>query len=223
MNAPPENLHLLINMSSESTKIQSASCRSAERCRLLELPLELQLVIYELVVVKPGPLLLNWPCNSSYQGKCRYKLEREEQEAWKAGEKCPPLQPALSRTCRFIRAETLPIFYGENLFRACYCHPDAMLSYPTGWLRIIGRRNRETLRHLYFYDRNQGQDRRSKGPLEKLKTCEIFTAMEGKMETLSGDNCCAHLVTFGDWERRDGDVPLGFQRGGLALRMEGEP
>lgn len=64
------------------------------------------------------------------------------------------------------------------------------------------------LRHLYFYDRNERHDRMRGDDLRKLKECEVFAEMEGKMETLSNDWYCAHLVTFGDYVRRDGEVPF---------------
>jgi hypothetical protein len=55
-------------------------------------------------------------------------------------------QPSLACTSRAVRAETIPIFYQENLFQ----HP---LAYPGtssvhGWLNSIGPENRSLLRHL---------------------------------------------------------------------------
>lgn len=211
-------------MPTDIATAESGSISNEDRCRLLELAVELQLAIYELVLIENEPLLLNCPCNSSYRG--RYEQLRQVTEAWKAGEIQPPLQPALLRTCRFIRGLALPLFYSENVFRACYCHPREMLPAPIKWLRLIGRQNREMLRHLYFYDRNEGQDRRSPFTLENfLKAegaCEIFTEMEGKVETLSTANCCAHLVKFGSWQRKDGEVPFALQDGARRLRMSGE-
>ena len=78
------------------------------------------------------------------------------------------------------------------------------------------------LKHLYFYDRNEGQDRRDDLTLKDLKSCEIFTEMGGHMETMSGNDCCAHLISFGDNHRRDGQLPLALQPGVPALRMVGE-
>src|SRR3954465_4458747 len=89
---------------------------AGEPCYLLKLPLELQLPIYELVAIQEEPLLLNCPCNSSYRG--RYDQMYDDQTAWKAGERHPPSQPALSQTCRSVRQAILPIFYRENFFRA---------------------------------------------------------------------------------------------------------
>ena len=197
---------------------QQPSGTNHDRCHLLKLPTELQLAIYELVVTEDRPLLLNCPCNSSYRQQ--HAVLREEQKQWREGDRHPPLQPALSQTCRWIRAETLRIFYGENLFRGSYCQPSKMLLAPLKWLRIIGQQNRETLKHLYFYDRNERQDLRSPRKLEQMKSA--LTEMGARIETLSGEQCCAHLVTFGENRKRDGEVPLALQRGGLAMRMDGE-
>ena len=107
----------------------------SHRCHLLELPIELQLVIYEYVIIEAGPLLLNLSCNSSYRG--RYELAREDKIAWRSGKKRPPLQPALSQTCRTIRAETLPMFYGSHVFRSCYCQ-GYQVPKAVKWLSMIG-------------------------------------------------------------------------------------
>lgn len=190
-----------------------------KRCHILELPIELQLAIYELAVIEHHPLLLNFPCNSSYRS--RYDLMNTDRADWKAGTKYPPMQPALTQTCHSIRDATLPIFYGSNVFRACYCSKE-MLAKPSDWLYMIGQRNREMLRHFYFYDRNESQDRRAPRALERLESCKIFAEMNGKMASLSGENCCAHLVTFGGWQRKEGDVPFALEPGVKRLRMEGE-
>jgi hypothetical protein len=77
-----------------------------------------------------------------------------------------------------------------------------MLPSAIAWLRQIGKHNRELLRHCYFYDRNEhydeygyisndGVDHR---PLAKLKTSEVVTEMDGRIETMSSQSCCAHWV-----------------------------
>lgn len=78
------------------------------------------------------------------------------------------------------------------------------------------------LRHLYFYDRRQSYDKGSPRDLEKLRESEIFSQMDGKMENLSTKYCCAHLVTFGEWERKEGEVPLAKEEGVPRLRTLGE-
>ena len=161
-------------MSTNELNSQPDSAANPTRCRLLALPVDLQLVIYELAVVQYEPLLLNCACNSSYSHR-RMQM-REDEEAWDGGKSHPPLQPALSQTCRNIRDLTLPLFYSENVFRASYCQPvnrPPMLPSPIKWLRLIGKENREMLRHLYFYDRNPSQDHFKPGRLEVLKECKV--------------------------------------------------
>jgi hypothetical protein len=193
---------------------------NSEPCYLLRIATELQLAIYELVVIQDEPLLLNLPCNSSY--RMRWQEMAVDEAAWERGDKHPPLQPALSRTCRAIRHATLPIFYQHNVFRASYCYQQKMLPVPIKWLRIIGPANREMLRHLYFYDRNEDQDGNRCGDLEAVKACEIFGDMGGRMEMLSNAHCCAHLVVFGNHVRRAREVPLAAQPGAKRLRLTGE-
>jgi hypothetical protein len=126
---------------------------TAPRCRLLELPVEIQLVIYEYAVTEDEPLLVNMPCDSSYRG--RYNLESDDKHAWSLGEKHPPLQPSLTKTCRFIRTEALPFFYGCNIFRMSYCDSSEKVKIAIRWLTMIGEHNRAWLQQFYLYDRNE--------------------------------------------------------------------
>jgi hypothetical protein len=193
------------------------------QCFLLNLPTELQLDIYALAVTSSSPLLINCPCDSSYLG--RYDAKTTDEAAWASGDLGPPQQPALTRTCRSIRAKALPIFYKENVFRAGYCQAtEAGRDAAAKWLKMIGKGNRESLRHFYFYDRNQGQDRQSRDMLQELKECEIFKDMGGRMKTMSSQWCCAHLVGFGDWEAkgRGGRMEIAEEENVPRLRTEGE-
>jgi hypothetical protein len=190
------------------------------RCRLLELPVELQLSIYELAVPERELFLLNFPCNSSYRAS--YAVECEDRKAWESGAKHPPKQPAITQTCRFIRNETLAMFYKRNVFRACYCQTKEMLPPVVQWLTTIGPRNREMLKHLYFYDRNERQDINFPRALQMLKDSEIFSEMGGTMESVCTIHFCAHWVTFGTHARKAGEVALAQQLGAKILRMEGE-
>ncbi|KAF2167946.1 hypothetical protein M409DRAFT_22091 [Zasmidium cellare ATCC 36951] len=189
-------------------------------CVLFTIPVELQLSICELVVIEHQPMLLNCPCNSSYRGR-QHELE-EIEEAWEGGTMRPPAQPAITQTCRALRELALPIFYKENVFRSCYCRRNRNIDAPIKWLRMIGPENRKLLRHLYFYDRNQGYDRYTPKDLAKLRESEIFSEMGGKLETLSSKYCSAHLVTFGEWTRKEGEVPLANEEGVPRLRAPGE-
>lgn len=166
--------------------------------------------------------LVNFPCNSSYRG--RYELMKEDEDAWKSRVKRGPMQPAITRTCRLIRDETLPLFYRRNVFRARYCDlfGENPLAEVIPWLKIIGPKNREMLMHFYFYDRNKRQDDNYSQTLEELKGCEIFTEMDGAIETVSTSEYCAHRVTFGKHAGHAPDVPLVQRLGKRGLRMEDE-
>jgi hypothetical protein len=195
---------------------------SSERkpCYLLNLPLELQLYIYELTIIQDEPFLLNCPCNSSYRG--RYQQLHQDVQAWERREIHPPLQPAITRTNRSIRRAALPIFYQKNIFRASYCYQTRMLSAPIKWLSMIGRENREMLRHLYFYDRNQRHDGNRPEDLEAVRNCEIFTQMGGQLETMSNQAYCAHLVLFGDYKWRESTASIVRQQDATRLKVNGE-
>ena len=194
----------------------------AGRCRLLELPVELQLQIYALVVYDSKPIMLNMPCNSSFRN--RYRVMDIEEKAWASGQRHPPLQPAIARTCKAIRFEALRLFYGENVFRACYCSPKKMLPPVITWLKMIGPENREMLRNFYLYDRNQSQDTAEyvSEALTEVKKCEIVTDMRGRLEAMSGKDCCCHLVAFGNWRRMEGQIPVGREPGVPRLKLDGE-
>ncbi len=122
--------------------------------RLLRLPVEIQLIVYEYTVVDDEPLLLNCPCDSSYADG---KEWAEDQRRWKEGEKQRPVQPGLTRTCTAIRAMTIDTFYERNTFRAHYCFNTDVAS-ALEWLQCIGRKNRRSLRNFFFYDANPGFD-----------------------------------------------------------------
>ena len=55
-------------------------------------------------------------------------------------------QPSLTCTSRAVRAETIPIFYQENIFQHPLAHPGT--PSVRGWLNSIGAENRSLLRHL---------------------------------------------------------------------------
>lgn len=191
-----------------------------KKCLLFTIPVELQLSICELVVLEDQPLLLNCPCDSSYRK--RRDVLRDDEKAWESGAAHPPMQPAIAQTCRDLRELVLPMFYKDNIFRACYCLRSRTIEAPIKWLRMMGADNRQMLRHLYFYDRNQRYDIWSSEDLEKLRESAIFSEMGGKIENLSSKDCCAHLVTFGEWRRKEGEVPYASEEGVPRLRTLGE-
>jgi len=72
---------------------------------------EIQLAIFELAIVEVEPLFVNcgYHCTSGNCGNIR---------AWECRQRHPLSQPALTHACRAIRAETIPMFYQLNTFRA---------------------------------------------------------------------------------------------------------
>lgn len=81
---------------SSSTPGDGESGDSKHDCHLLKLPAELRNYIYELAIVQPSGIVI---------GPWR-KLPPSKE---------PQKQPALTRTCRQVRSEALPIFYGKNV------------------------------------------------------------------------------------------------------------
>ncbi|TKA78504.1 hypothetical protein B0A55_01978 [Friedmanniomyces simplex] len=159
---------------------------------LLNLPVELQLNIYELALISPDSLLLNCPCDSWYHRN--YDAWDNDKEAWASGTKHAPSQPGLTQTCAFVRKLTLPIFYQENRFLAHYCH-SADISMATGWLNAIGPINRALLRHLWLFDENPRQDVYCPEDIEGAKETltQRFAAVMGP-PVIEGD--VQHHVTF---------------------------
>ncbi|KAK4890809.1 hypothetical protein LTR27_010510 [Elasticomyces elasticus] len=115
------------------------------RCRLLELPQELQDGIFELVAIHEAPIMTCWPCCSHYAdghfgSETQYKRDR--------------VQPALSETCRSIRSNVLPIYYKLNTFEICYC--GQVLRGGEKWLTGIGAANRAMLRRVIAHEMFMG-------------------------------------------------------------------
>lgn len=101
---------------------------------LLKLPPELRNYIYELALVEP------------------YTMDLEAEDvAGRIAEVV--LQPDLTRTCKQIRQEALPIFYGRNTFEIYVCsdwpgeHAEPFLVLPR-WLHLIGAANRQTVQRV---------------------------------------------------------------------------
>ena len=62
-------------------------------------------------------------------------------------------QPGLCRTCRNIRKESLPIYYGGNIFLTeihSVSHDSEVGTTTIQWIRAIGRRNRRRMKHLFI-------------------------------------------------------------------------
>lgn len=162
--------------------------------RLLSLPPELQLLIWEFSVIEPEPLHLNCPCDSSYGGWTEEYYE--DQSRWEAGEKEPPWQPSLTRVCRSIRADTLPMFYKHNLFQAGYCY-ETDTDMVVDWLKIIGEENRRLMKGFYFFDANCRHDANCPKDLKRVQRSQVVRGMGGVLESEYGEEYCKHAVRFG--------------------------
>ncbi|KAK5719005.1 hypothetical protein LTR17_015430 [Elasticomyces elasticus] len=127
------------------------------RCRLLELPEELQLQIYELVVIVKAPIRIVRRFCDDYQGP--HKREEEDAWAYLARFISEREQPALSKSCRSIRNIVLPIYYKCNSFRVCCCYDDdyhieddaRMDNASRKWLLSMGESNRALLRDFEIH------------------------------------------------------------------------
>ncbi|KAK5703969.1 hypothetical protein LTR97_002982 [Elasticomyces elasticus] len=198
---------------------------TSHRCRLLDLPVELQLNIYELVLIVNEPLLLNCGCDSSYRGKDHSEREDADREAWETGTLHAPHEPNITRTCRFIRDLTVPIFYKENQFLAHYCHA-ADLDVALAWLENIGSKKREFLARLSLFDANSNYDERCPDQIEQAKQM-LEDRFNGKTEfVVTKDSGIFRRVTFArgdektDQERRES---LDDQLSALRLVSLDEP
>ncbi|CAK3821496.1 Hypothetical predicted protein [Lecanosticta acicola] len=165
--------------------------------RLLSLPRELQLSIWEFAVIEDRPLHINCPCDSSYGGWTdAYYADRE---AWENGDKHPPWQPPLTRVCRAIRADALPIFYQHNRFQAGYCYETDHEAVEDYLLRI-GKQNRELLRHFYFFDGNCRHDVNRPRDLKLVARGKVVRGLSGRLQSTYTDDHCRHDVVFGGEE-----------------------
>lgn len=82
----------------------TANDQVSQPCHLLALSPELRNQIYYLALVEPTPLHLNNPSPTEKPGGDRHYSPTA-------------VQPSLLRTCRQIRSESLPVFYGNNAFQ----------------------------------------------------------------------------------------------------------
>lgn len=130
--------------------------------RLLDLPTELQLRIFEFAVIEEEPITIsmriwmNHKCgprsSDDYWPVDYWRLRK----LWFGGPQIAKrTQPAIARTCRYIRAESLKIYYSQNKFEACYCSghvEDCDSMDTTRWLMAIGEVNRNQMKGLVMND-----------------------------------------------------------------------
>ena len=193
------NMSIPIKASSDTKSPQSNTTEEAmhsqQQSPLLQLPMELQLAIYEYAVIENESLYVNCGCDSSYASIAAWN---EDQALWEDGRKHPPVQPGLTRTCQLVRALSLPIYYQRNAFRAHYCY-EADLSMAIKWLKSIGQANRELMPDLAMLDVNPSFDFRVPNDIKKVGRSAIVREMGGRMQTEDRNprDCCMHRVVFG--------------------------
>lgn len=97
-----------------TTPVASMSSTMPSENRLLALPAELRVYIYELVVIETHPLKPTFMYSKPDDGK----------------------QPAVTKVSRQVRAESLPIYYEKNTFRV-ECYVGSVIESSQRWLRAI--------------------------------------------------------------------------------------
>ena len=87
-----------------------------QRCYFFKLPRELRDYIYEEVLIHKSVLEL-YPSGDPVEKIDEWELTDRSWALFR------PSEPSLVRTCRQIREEALPSFYGANIFRDTTYHP----------------------------------------------------------------------------------------------------
>lgn len=88
------------------------------RCRLLELPVELQDQIFELALVIPGTIDINLSHTTNDEVGVGFEAFEAVSHHFRKNNTNNRRQPALSMTCNAIREQVLKIFYKQNWFTA---------------------------------------------------------------------------------------------------------
>ena len=129
------------------------------RSRLLDLPTEVQLQIYELVLTHPKPINI-------YLDRCR-------------AERLLRVQPPLSKVSREIRQDVLQLYYSHITFSMCCFSGKAQyLKLFRAWLSAIGSANRARLANVYLF--SDYAYYRELGDGHKVKVVENITrALDG--------------------------------------------
>ena len=103
--------------------------RSRFTFRLLDLPPELMVRICQLAVIQPETIDPTKAPLAKHQAKIVQ-------------------QPAITRTCRLLRKESLRAFYRDNDFEVFHWSKKACIRY---WLIAIGEENLRAMRTLMFH------------------------------------------------------------------------
>ncbi|KAK1076264.1 hypothetical protein LTR33_009099 [Friedmanniomyces endolithicus] len=124
------------------------------RCRLLELPAELQIHIYELASVCKGTIRLRNPVCVGYGGGDQSVIAVMEPGRLPTLGHCKD-GLRLSQTCRSVREIAMPIYDARNTFETCCCwvrDREDGLKPLRKWLSEIGPSTRRLLKKLHVHD-----------------------------------------------------------------------
>ncbi|KAK3633701.1 hypothetical protein LTR56_014081 [Elasticomyces elasticus] len=128
------------------------------RCRLLELPEELQLDIFELVVTSENKIRLGRMGCVGYGHDLRPRsLDTDQQLLSDLQLRRLRMQPAITRVCRSTRKIALPAYYKQNAFELCFCvYRDFEVAQRVAsvkpWLEAIGASNRAMCRNFIVHE-----------------------------------------------------------------------
>jgi hypothetical protein len=110
--------------------------------RLLALPLELQLMIYEEALVYPHALAVN--------KRCVIWAWAMEVPKKRVHARLTTKHVALTQTSRFVREATLPVFYERNRFQVDCIEPYETIRHVVTWLAGLGPERRLWIHSLHF-------------------------------------------------------------------------
>lgn len=94
--------------------------------RLFDLPPELWLRVCEFAVIRPSTI-------------------RVGKEPSLVDQVAITRQPAITRTCRLLRHESLPLFYSSNTFEMLHC---SGVPCPRNWIKAIGSDHRRRMKSM---------------------------------------------------------------------------
>ncbi|KAK5125817.1 hypothetical protein LTR85_012093 [Meristemomyces frigidus] len=163
--------------------------------RLLDLPPELRLRIYEYAVTSDGPVQITF---NNYKPQNEYGIMGPEAAALNEWQQPAAIaertQAALSRTCREIHVDALKLYYAHNDFEAGYCHV-AHREFPTlvKWLDSFGVQHRERLRSLRISDVHTAYGGRD-GCMEDPVSASLLRL--GAVVEAVDQRLAVHMVTF---------------------------
>lgn len=140
----------------------------------LDLPPELRIQIYQHVLIRNQPTIIG----EAY----RWSLVKHSIGRQLA-------QPSITRASRLIRNESLPIFYGENMFIAREIFWSRRKTVQK-WLSAIGLWNRALLKnclvHYYPYERAAAAEVEAALKVEAELGCEVEIVRDDRVPRLHG-------------------------------------